>query len=87
MQKFDYRFSGDRVSLWMGRRGLDLSGLARLVDMTTVQVAAILGGIKPNTSTLERLADAMQVHPGKFFTRGARNHGGESSGSVGSPNG
>jgi transcriptional regulator with XRE-family HTH domain len=69
MQKFQYRFSGAKVRAVMERRGLNIPALARLSGMTTVQIAALLGGMNPTASTIERLADCLQAHPGKFFTR------------------
>lgn len=76
MQKFCYRFSGDRVKGWMVKRGLEIGDVARITGMTTTQVAALLGGTNPMTSTVERLADCLQVHPGKFFSREVIRNGG-----------
>lgn len=75
MQKFCYRFSGDRVKACMEKRNLDIGDVARVTGMTTTQVAALLGGTNPMTSTVERLADCLQVHPGKFFSREALRNG------------
>jgi transcriptional regulator with XRE-family HTH domain len=69
MQKFFYRFSGERVKAWMSRRNLEIGDLAKITGLTTTQVAALLGGANPTVATVERLSDSMQVHPGKFFSR------------------
>jgi len=81
MQKFQYRFSGAKVRAVMERRGLDIPVLARLSGMTTIQIAAVLGGTNPTASTIERLANCLQAHPGKFFTREPFND--KRSGAVG----
>ena len=68
-QIFRYKLSAEKLRLCLSRRGLSVTELGKLAGLTGTQINAIMGGANVTARTLERLANSLQFHPGKFFER------------------